>query len=967
MSEASADSLFADATPGDVAIGMPIANTTAYVLDTLLQPVPPGVAGELYIGGAGLARGYLNRPGLTAERFVAAPFGPPGSRLYRTGDLARRRADGTIDYVGRSDHQVKIRGFRIEPREVETVLARHPDVAQAAVIAREDRPGDRRLVAYVVPKQPGKADAALLRAHLAGSLPDYMVPAAFVSLSALPLVPSGKLDRRALPAPDPAAAADPAHRTPRTPAESVLCGLFAEILGLPQIGIDDSFFSLGGHSLLAMRLVGRIRATLGVELSIRSLFEAPTVEALARRMDGDGPVRPVLARRDRPARIPLSFAQQRLWFIDRMGGAGPSYVIPLVLRLRGDLDPAALEAALCEVVERHESLRTVFPDDNGVPCQHILPPSASRLTLPVTAIAPTELHAALVGAAARGFDLTGEPPLRVCLFRLAERDHVLAVMVHHIATDGWSMVPLARDLTLAYRARRRGRAPEFAPLPVQYADYTLWQRDLFGSEDDPGSLISRQLAYWTATLAGLPDQLDLPADRPRPAVASYRGETLSFRLDGALHRRLLALAQASGASLFMVLQAGLAAFLTRIGAGTDIPIGSPIAGRMDGALDDLVGFFVNTLVLRTDTSGNPRFLDLIARVRDADLAAFAHQDLPFERLVEALNPARSLARHPLFQVMLAFQNTPEVRLDLEGMAVALEPVGLTTAKFDLQFSLSEVRAADGTPDGIAGTAEYALDLFDRGTVDRMMARFAGFLATAAADPDQPIGRIDLLSAAERQQILVGWNATGQPWPAATLPALFEAQVRRAPDATALIFEDTTLSYAALNAAANRLAHVLIARGIGPETLVGIALHRSVAMPVAVLGVLKAGAAYLPLDPDYPADRLALMVEDAAPALVLTAAEAAQRLPADTPCLVLDRPEIAAMLAATVPGDPTDADRLAPLTPESPAYVIYTSGSTGRPKGVVGLHGGKVNRYAWVTARIPTSRRTLLRKSSLNFL
>ncbi|WP_375731156.1 condensation domain-containing protein, partial [Azospirillum sp. B506] len=848
------------------------------------MPVPIGVAGELYIGGAGLARGYIGRPGLTAERFVANPFGPPGSRLYRTGDIACWRADGALDYLGRADQQVKIRGFRIEPREIEAVLTRHPGIAQAAVIAREDRPGDRRLVAYVVPQADRTGDTPPdLRAYLARTLPDYMLPAAVLTLDALPVTANGKLDSRALPAPDFSATAD--GRGPRTKREEILCGLFADILGVPRVGIDDGFFDLGGHSLLATRLVSRIRSALGIEVPIRALFERPTVATLAGYLDeaGEpddtgGTARPPLIVRPRPPVIPLSFAQQRLWFIDRLEGRSATYAIPLALRLTGALDREVLAATLRDVISRHESLRTVFPDRDGTPCQQILAAETVLADLPVIPVGAAELGGALARAAARGFDLTGEPPLRACLFALSESSHVLLLLIHHIATDGWSMAPLARDLTLAYRARRRGRAPEFAPLPVQYADYTLWQRDLFGSEDDPGSLISRQLAYWTATLAGLPDQLDLPADRPRPAVASYRGETLSFRLDGALHRRLLALAQASGASLFMVLQAGLAAFLTRIGAGTDIPIGSPIAGRMDGALDDLVGFFVNTLVLRTDTSGNPRFLDLIARVRDADLAAFAHQDLPFERLVEALNPARSLARHPLFQVMLAFQNTLDPELDLPGVTVSLEPASTGTARFDLAFNLRERRDADGGAAGIEGTVDFALDLFDPATMTALLGRFELFLQAAAANPDRQIGRIDLLTAQERQFVLTACNATQHPTPATTLPELFAGQAARVPDAPALVIGDTVLSYADLDARTAQLARFLRSRGIGPETCVAIAARRSIELIVGILGTMRAGGAYVPLNPDYPPERLAMMLADCRAPLLLTQAALLAGLP-----------------------------------------------------------------------------------------
>ena len=551
-----------------------------------MEPVPAGVVGELYISGAGLARGYLHRASLTAERFVADPFGEAGSRMYRTGDLARWRPDGVLEFFGRADEQVKLRGFRIEPGEIEAALLRHGAVAQAAVIAREDAPGQKRLVGYVVAGAEGEIDTSALRAQLGASLPDYMVPSALVVLGSLPLTANGKLDRRALPAPD----LTPQHvRAPRTPQEEVLCSLYAEVLGVERVGIDDNFFALGGHSLLAIKLISRIRATLDVEVAIRSLFEAPTVEALARRLDEGEAARPALRRLPRPEEIPLSFAQRRLWFLDRLEGSSATYNIPMAVRLTGALDQAGLQAALGEVMERHESLRTVFPDTLGVPRQRILEVSACQLRLEISEVSEAALAEALSTAVRRGFDLAQEVPLRAHLFALGPSEHVLLLVLHHIAGDGWSLAPLWRDLARAYRAQRLGRAAEFEPLPVQYADYTLWQHEVLGAESDPDSAISRQLLYWTRTLEGLPDQLELPSDRSRPAVSSHQGAAVALHIEAPLHRALLALARESGASLFMVLQAGLAALLTRLGAGTDIPIGSPIAGRTDSALDDLVG------------------------------------------------------------------------------------------------------------------------------------------------------------------------------------------------------------------------------------------------------------------------------------------------------------------------------------------------------------------------------------------
>ena len=782
-----------------------------------------------------------------------------------------------LEFLGRADAQVKVRGFRIEPGEIEAALVRHAGVAQAAVIAREDGPGGKRLVGYVVPAGDAVLDAAALRAHLGQSLPEHMVPSALVVLDRLPLTPNGKLDRRALPAPEHRVGT--VRRVARTPQEEILCGLFAEVLGLERVGIDEDFFALGGHSLLATRLISRIRSTLDVEVSIRSLFEAPTVEALVGRLGDAQVARAPLRAQARPAEIPLSYAQRRLWFLDRLEGASATYTIPLALRVRGELDRAALEAALGDLVERHESLRTIFPDTLGVPRQVILDAGAARPRLAVTAVDETSLAGALSAAARTGFDLAREPPLRVHLFALGAGEHVVLLLLHHIAGDGWSLAPLLRDLGRFYEARCRGEAAAVAALPVQYADYTLWQHAVLGSEEDGESAIARQLSFWTGQLAGLPDQLDLPLDRARPAVSSYRGGSVGLRLSAPLHAALLELARASGASLFMVLQAGLSALLTRLGAGTDIAIGSPIAGRTDSALDDLVGFFVNTLVLRTDTSGAPSFRALIGRVRAGNLAAYSHQELPFERLVEVLNPARSLSRHPLFQVMLVLQNNAELKLELAGLEARFEAVATASAKFDLSLSLAERRGSDGSPAGIEGALEYASDLFDRASVEAIAGRLVRLLEGAVADPDRAIGRLDILGAAERHTILREWNATARAIPVATLPELFAAQVARTPEADAVVFEDERLSYGELDARSSQLAHHLRALGVGPEVVVGLCIERSLAMLVGLLGILKAGGAYLPLDPDYPPERLAFMLADAGAPVLLTRTALRAHLPA----------------------------------------------------------------------------------------
>ena len=941
----------ADALQAAPPIGSPIWNTRIYVLGSGLGPVPVGVVGELYIGGLGVARGYLGRFGLTAERFVADPYGGPGSRMYRTGDLGRWRPDGVLEFVGRADAQLKLRGYRIEPGEIEAALCAVAGVSQAAVVAREDGAGQRRLVGYVVGAAGCALEVGALRSAVAGRLPDHMVPSSIVVLDRLPLTPNGKLDRRALPAPELSGAG--LRRLPRTPQEAILCGLFAEVLGVAGVGIDDNFFELGGHSLLATRLLSRVRSSLDVELSIRSLFEAPSVAGVARLLAGASAARARLRAQDRPAEIPLSYAQRRLWFLERLEGSSSTYTIPLAVRLEGELDVAALAGALNDLVERHESLRTVFPDRVGVPRQEILAPSAAAVRLEVLAVSEAELSAALSGAVRRGFELAVEPPLRVQLYALGDGAHVVLVLLHHIAGDGWSLAPLWRDVAGFYAARRRGGAAALPALPVQYADYTLWQRGVLGDESDPDSALSRQLSYWTARLAGLPEQLDLPTDRVRPAVASHRGDSIAVAVSAELHGGLLELARGGQASLFMVLQAGLAALLSRLGAGDDIAIGSPIAGRTDAALDDLVGFFVNTLVLRTDTSGHPSFRALLARVRTDNLAAYSHQDVPFERLVEVLNPARSLSRHPLFQVMLAFQNNAPVALELDGVSARYEAVSTSSAKFDLALSLLETRTADGAPGGLAGTLEYASDLFDRSSVAALAERLTRLLAAAVAAPDGSIGSLEMLAAAERRVLLEDWNATARAVPAATLPELFAAQAGATPDAVAVVFEDRALSYAALDAHANRLAHQLRGLGVGPESVVGLLVDRSLEMVIGLLGILKAGGAYLPLDPAYPVERLAFMLEDASCGVLVSQQGVLDRLPGlwrggagggsdggrhdgGRHLVRLDADWGAIALQPAQPPALT-------LEPAHPAYVIYTSGSTGTPKGVVVEHASLANK------------------------
>ena len=706
---------------GTPPVGTPVANTRAFVLDEWLGPVPAGTVGELYAAGAGLARGYLGGPGLTAERFTACPFGGPGERMYRTGDLAKWTADGVLVFAGRADDQVKVRGFRIEPGEIAAVLAGCPGVGQAAVITREDTPGEPRLVGYVVPANSnddvgtdmdgdmdaagsGGGDAALaaaVRAHAAARLPGHMVPAAVVIVAALPVTPAGKLDKAALPAPGYASARE--SRAPATVTEEIICAAFASVLGVDRAGPDDDFFALGGHSLLAVRLASRVRAVLAAEVPVRAVFEAPTPAGLAAVLQAAGPARLPLAARLRPERVPLSFAQQRLWFIGQLEGPSAIYNNTAALRLDGELDAAALEAALADVITRHEVLRTVFAVVGGQPCQRVLGPDELGWRLEIIETGENDLPGAVARAAAEPFDLAAqELPVRARLLRAAPDGHVLVLVIHHIATDGWSSGIFDRDLAAAYAARCQGRAPDWAPLPVQYADYAIWQRELLGDAGDPGSLLSAQVAWWREALAGAPPELALPATRPRPAVPSHRGHAVPLDIPAEVHAGLAALAREQGVTLFMVIQAALAVLLSRLGAGDDIPVGTGIAGRTDEALDDLVGFFVNTLVLRTDVSGDPEFTEILSRVRRFWLGALDHQDVPFDRLVDELAPDRSLARHPLVQVMLTMQDGTPAAAGLPGVRASAVRAGTGVARFDLDIALAATRDAEGRRTGCAG-------------------------------------------------------------------------------------------------------------------------------------------------------------------------------------------------------------------------------------------------------------------------
>ncbi|MFH8619524.1 amino acid adenylation domain-containing protein [Streptomyces sp. NPDC017979] len=926
--------------PETAPIGRPISNTQVYVLNGVLQPTPLGEVGELYIAGKCLARGYLRRTGLTAERFVANPFAAPGARMYRTGDLVRWNADGALEFISRADSQIKIRGFRVETGEVEAALGSHPEVAQAAVVAVDDAVQGKRLVAYVV--RPGATHPpSSVRSHLCSLLPGYMVPAFIVDVDALPLMPNGKLDRRALPAPDEAHGV--VGRRPMNPQEEIVCELFAEVLGLAAVDPDDSFFDLGGHSLSATRLINRIRSVLGLELPVRAVFDARSAAALAKLLRDAGRARPSLAPEARPDLLPLSFAQRRLWFLDQMEGPSPTYNIPLALRLTGRLSPEALRLALRDVAQKHEILRTVYAADDGLPRQSILDATSAGPRLDVVDVAEAGLGDALTAASRQPFDLAADQPWRAFLFRLDEEQHVLLLVVHHIAADGWSLAPLYRDLATAYAARAAGEVPTWAPLKAQYADYALWQRQLLGELDDPGSLLSQQLAYWRAELDGLPDELDLAPDHARPPVASHVGDIVHFAVPDDLHKMLVVMGRDNQATLFMVLQAALATLLNRLGAGDDIVIGSPIAGRTDENLNDLVGFFVNTLVLRTDLSGDPSFEQVLKRVRGKVLGAYMNQDLPFERLVEEVNPTRSMSRNPLFQVMLTVHNLPDSDLRMPGLSIVPEHVDAGISRADLGFNFVEHKGQGGEPDGISAVIEYNTDLWSRESVEDLGLRYLQVLRQAVTDPAQPAQQIRILSSDERRELVASWTAVDAGEQGSTVPELFHAQAVRTPDAVAVESGGAALTYQELDARANRLARLLVARGTRPEDVVAVALPRSIELIASALAVMKVGATYVPLDVAYPAERVGLILKEAQPALLLTASTAAAQFrQSGFPTVTVDEADAAGEPADGVESAVPPAGDHGRPSAHTAACAVFTSGSTGTPKGVVLSHANVVN-------------------------
>ncbi|MEJ6479893.1 amino acid adenylation domain-containing protein [Nostoc punctiforme UO1] len=961
--EASVCATIAKCTEDDnkISIGKAIANVQVYILDEYLQPVPIGVPGELHIGGLGLARGYLNRPELTKEKFIPNPFekaggrrqdsaalaspraSAEGSKLYKTGDLARYLNDGNIEYLGRIDNQVKIRGFRIELGEIEELLNQHSDVQTACVIAREDHPGDtcterlvpsgaevsrsKCLVAYVVGHKQHPPTISQLRSFLFSQLPQYMIPHAFVMLESLPLTPNGKVDRRALRAPDSREGLEISFVAPRSPIEEILTQIWTQALKVDQVGIYDNFFELGGHSLLATQLVSRIRNIFKVELPLREFFARTTVAELARsieqlqQQDLELVSPPILPRAEN-AELPLSYAQQRLWFLDQFEPNNAIYNIPMALRLVGTLNQVALEQSLYEIINRHEALRTNFVIVDGKPSQLIQ--TQTNWTVSVVDLkhlSTTEQEIATQQLAQQQanqpFDLANQALVRATLIVLSETEHVLSVCMHHIVSDAWSMGVFIQELAALYNAYSQGEPSPLTPLSIQYADFSIWQINWL-----QGEVLQTQISYWQQQLKAAPALLSLPTDRPRLAVQTFAGGHQEFALSVELSNKLTKLSQEQGVTLFMTLLAAFDTLLYRYTGTEDILVGSPIANRNRNEIEGLIGFFVNTLVLRTDLSGDRSFNELLGRVRLMAIDAYAHQDLPFEMLVEVLQPERDLSHTPLFQVMFALQNVPMSEIELADLTISSLPVESATAKFDLFLSIQN------TGNGLVGVWEYNTDLFDASTIERMTGHFITLLSGIVANPEERISQLPLLSQTEQQQLLVEWNNTLTDYPRdKSIHQLFEEQVERTPNAVAVEFENQQLTYQQLNCRANQLAHYLKSLGVSADVLVGICVERSLEMVVGLLGILKAGGAYVPLDPNYPQERLAFMLEDAQVSVLLTQQSLLDRLPQHQASQVFLDTDWQLISQSS------QDNLISCVQATNLAYVIYTSGSTGKPKGV----------------------------------
>ncbi|MGB6180250.1 MAG: amino acid adenylation domain-containing protein [Rhodococcus sp. (in: high G+C Gram-positive bacteria)] len=928
-------SISAPLAPGArITIGSPIRGTRQVVLDNRLRPVPIGVVGELYLAGVDLARGYANRVGLTASRFVAGPWADVGGRMYRTGDLVRWTEDGDIVYVGRADTQVKIRGFRIELGEIDAVLATHPSIRTAVTVAHRQSSGATVLAAYVVLLPDRTMDQSELLRLAAQHLPSHMIPSAVVVLDHLPVTVNGKVDHRRLPEP---VLASREFRAPTTVVEEIVASVFTQLMGVDKVGLDDDFFALGGNSLIATRAVSRLGAQLGTQVSVRTLFEAPTVESLAARLQqgGHGVSREPLVRRERTGPTPLSLAQRRMWFLNQFDPSSVAYNIPLALRLEGELDVAALQVAIMDVVDRHEALRTSYPDTPDGPVQVIHEPEAVVPDLTPVPVSAEDLHSELLSFAMTTFQVTEHVPLVGRLFAVDDTEFVLAIVVHHISADGASLIPLARDLMAAYSARIAFYAPTWTPLPVQYTDYTLWQREVLGSEDDPTSLIAQQERYWVEMLRDAPDLLPLPIDRARPLRSSLVGSTHPFEIDAALHRKMIDLASRHRTTLFMVVHAALAVTLAKISSTDDIVIGTPVAGRGDAAIDDLVGMFVNTLALRTTVSGRAPFDSLLEHVRERDLQAFANSDVPFERLVEVLSPARSESRHPIFQVMLAFENMGRHTVELTGLRLSTVDLDLHVVKFDLQLTMTDRTDDGGRPAGMPGAFSYASTLFDAATIDAIARRFVRVLGAITDDPSITVADIDVLDDNDRivAEHAVQRVAEGQNVGDDTIVSRVLRHAASDPDACAVRFGDTSITYGDVDARSAAAAMRLRAAGVGAGDRVAVVVDRSVELVVVLFAVMRAGATYVPIDPEYPGDRVDYVVADSGARFAVVSARLEDRVRRDHFTVFVDTE-----LAARAGDDESlDIGELPVSRPGDVAYIIYTSGSTGNPKGVAVPH------------------------------
>ncbi|ARU62662.1 hypothetical protein CBW65_18040 [Tumebacillus avium] len=928
-----------------IPLGRPIANYAHYILDAHLQPVPIGVPGELHIGGPGVTRGYLGREELTAERFIPNPYGE--GRLYKTGDLTCYLPDGTVKFLGRIDHQVKVRGYRVELGEIEARLAEHDAIREGVVIAR-----DNTLIAYLVAEGEHLPDPLQLRGFLSARLPEFMVPTVYLQLDVMPLTPSGKIDRKALPAPEVESSltVKAEYVAPSTPLEIEVCAIWTEVLQVEQVGVQDNFFTLGGHSLLATRLISRVNSRFGTQLPLRCLFEAPTILQLAALIEGQERTvtAPPILPASRDEHLPLSFAQERLWFLDQLLADTATYNIPIAVRMQGTLNGDALLTSIQSMVQRHESLRTTFRIVDGQPRQIFT--DDVQVSLPVADVRDdNEARQLALEEARQPFDLAQGPLLRAKLLRLGEHDHVLLLTLHHIIADEWSMGLIVQEISETYGALAAGQTPLLQALPIQYADYAAWQREWL-----QGEVLQKQLDYWKNQLGGELPVLNMPTDHPRPAVQTEHGASQTFLMDAELTAKLHRLSQQKGGTLFMTLLAAFNTLLYRYTGQDDIVIGSPIAGRGREEIEGLIGFFVNTLVLRTDLSGQPTFAELVERVKETALQAYEHQDVPFEKLVEVLQPERDMSRSPLFQAMFVLQNAVHTHVELPGVTLSGFEVDSQTAKFDLNLFLQE------NPNGeLSGRLEYSTDLFEGTTITRLIEHFVTLLEAAAEQPEQRIADLPWLGAEERQQLLIDWNNTQEDLPLARIDELVTMQAERTPDAAAVTFNGQLLTYRELNLRANQVAHRLQKLGAGPDVPVGLSMERSLEMIIGLLGIIKSGSAYVPLDPAYPKDRLGFILEETRIPILLTqqgvmAAEvqdSVQVIELDTDRSLLEESG----------ENPVSQARLDDLV-----YILYTSGSTGRPKGVAMPHRPVANLLAWQKGESRKADARTLQFTSLNF-